>query len=57
MNHYIQRNNHIQFGKKKFQSKIDDTLPQPYADEMRGLSDATGIPLGMLRYTLYILCE
>jgi hypothetical protein len=28
------------------QGKIDETLPQPYADEMRGLANATGIPLG-----------
>lgn len=28
------------------QGKIDESLPQPYADEMKGLANATGIPLG-----------
>uniref|UniRef100_K1RLU6 Acid ceramidase n=1 Tax=Magallana gigas TaxID=29159 RepID=K1RLU6_MAGGI len=41
--------------------KIDDTLPQPYADEMRGLAEATGIPLGEIVlynifYELFTVC-
>jgi hypothetical protein len=24
-----------------------DTLPAPYGDEMKGISQATGVPLGM----------
>lgn len=41
--------------------KIDDTLPEPYADEMRGLAEATGIPLGEIVlynifYELFTVC-
>ena len=27
-----------------------DTLPAPYGDEMKGISDATGVKLGMKQY-------
>jgi hypothetical protein len=26
-----------------------DTLPAPYGDEMKGISQATGVPLGKIR--------
>ncbi len=27
-----------------------DELPAPYGDEMKGISQATGVPLGMIQY-------
>jgi hypothetical protein len=36
-----------------------DTLPAPYGDEMKGISQATGVPLGMIEeidpYSYYSL--
>lgn len=29
-------------------ARLDDVLPQPYADEMRGIADAIDVPLGQI---------
>ena len=36
-----------------FQDKFDSRLPQPYRDEMKGLADAAGLNVGMLRPPVY----
>lgn len=33
-----------------------DTLPAPYGDEMKGISEATGLKLGKLNLILIIQC-
>jgi len=30
----------------KYLAKLDDKFPQPYADELRGIANVTGVPLG-----------
>ncbi|KAK3100305.1 hypothetical protein FSP39_017938 [Pinctada imbricata] len=42
-------------------ANLDDTIPQPYADELRGIANATGLPLGEvviynLFYELFTVC-
>ncbi len=36
------------------QPLVADTLPKPYGDELKGISQASGIPLGMKKNVLQI---
>jgi len=45
----------------KYLSKLDDKLPQPYADELRGIANETNVPLGEIVlynifYEIFTVC-
>ena len=40
-----------------FQSYIADRMPQPYSDEVKGIANATGLPLGIMVCTVSLILQ